>query len=152
MFEKIRYFFSKILQNQKNVCFSGRKKFNKKNFRKNLFEKFAIISQAKLEKLCFSYFLYKIRYPPRVSRKNIIFNKNFIIFYIFCSEICGWFLEKTPFYAFFDNPSSRTEHLKNTPFATGPGPPQFPAFAVSYWFLVRGGPKPQTPLKKGCIF
>ena len=152
MFEKIRYFFKKFLKNQKNVYFSGRKKIVKKNFQKNLLEKIALTSQPKLEKLIFLYFLCSTCPPQDVSRKNSHFYKNFLFFYIFLFKIVGWLLEKMTFCAFFDTPSFRVEHLKNMPFWTGPGPPKFPAFAVSCWFSVQGGPKPQSPPKKGCIF
>ena len=131
MFEKIRYFFQKISQNQKNIMFSSWKKFNKKIFRKKWFEKLPLLSQPKLGKDPFLYFLDSNEYSPQVSRKKVIFNKKFTIFDNFLSEICGWLLEKTGFCAFFDTPSFRTEHLENTPFPTGPGPPKFPAFAVS---------------------
>ena len=152
MFEKIRYFFQKISQNQKNIMFSSWKKFNKKIFRKKWFEKLSPIPQPKLGKDPFLYFLDSNEYSPQVSRKKAIFNKKFTLFGNFLSEIYGWLLEKTGFCAFFGTPSSSTKHLKSTPSRTGPGPPKFPAFAVSCEFSVPGGPKPQTPPKKGCIF
>ena len=152
MFEKIRHFFKKFLKNKKIVCFSGRKKIVKKYFQKNLLEKIAPISQSKLEKLIFLYFLCSACPPPDVSRKNNNFYKNFLFFYIFLFKTVGWLLEKVSFCAFFVTPSFRVEHLKNIIFWTCPGPPKFPAFALSCWFSVPGGPKPQSPPKKGCIF
>ena len=112
----------------------------------------ALISQPKLEKPIFLYFLCSTCPPPDVSRKNSNFSKNFLFFYIFLFKIVGWLLEKMTFCAFFDTPSFHVEHLKNNSLWTGPGPPKFPAFTVSCWFSVPGGPKPQSPPKKGCIF
>ena len=111
-----------------------------------------LIPHSKLGKGCFLSFLCTVRCSSYVSRKNTFFNKKYVFFDHFLSKITGWLLEKTTFCAFFDTPSSRTKHLKNTPSRTGPGPPKFPAFAVSCEFPVSGGSKPQTPPKKGCIF
>ena len=111
-----------------------------------------LIPHSKLGKGCFLPFSCTVSYSSYVSRKNTFFNKKYVFFDHFLSKITGWLLEKTTFYAFFDTPSFRTTHLKNTPSRTGPGPPKFPAFAVSCEFSVPGGTKPQTPPKKGCIF
>lgn len=132
--------------------FQVEKKLSKIFFKKKFIKKVVLISQPKLEKHIFLYFLGSQRPPPDVSRKNSIFSKNFLFFYIFLFKIVGWLLEKMTFCAFFDTPPFRVEHLKNILFWTGPGPPKFPAFAVSCWFSVPGGPKPQSPPKKGCIF